>query len=161
MKSARPGKKTKSSATVEGATIVAVGGFPVKFDSVVADVLAALLGHKRIGSLEGVYSASTTRLPARVHYLETRYGWTIERVDKATGCRDGRVAWVKDYFLAPEVIALAMAGGAGDWCANVKAARKAKRTQAAAARRQADLENAARKRRHHPGQGGLFDGGMS
>ncbi|UUZ67368.1 hypothetical protein LP416_21845 [Polaromonas sp. P2-4] len=126
-----------------------------------AEVLARLLNHERLTSLDAVSEASTTRLSAVTFYLADSYGWPIEADDKAAGCRDGRVAWVSEYFLPAEVIAHAMAAGAADWCANVRAARRALRAKAAEARRKAERANAARRGRPHPGQWGLFEGGAA
>jgi len=152
--------KAVSSATRQGGQIIGPGGFPAKLNTVTAEVLARLLNHERLTSLDAVDEASTTRLSAVTHYLWKEYGWPIEAHDKAAGCRDGRVAWVSEYFLAPEIIVRAMAAGAGDWCAKVRAARRARRAHAAQARREAERANAARSaRRHHPGQQGLFEGG--
>ncbi len=153
-------QKAESSVTQQGAQIVAAGGLPVKQNTVTADVLARLLVGERLTSLDTVYEASTTRLGAVVFYLAKEYGWQIESIDKAAGCKDGRVAWVSEYFLPADLIACAMAVGAGDWCTQVRAARCKRRTQAAQARREADRANAARnaRRRQHPGQWGLFEG---
>ena len=154
--------KAASSAPGQGGQIIAPGGLPAKLNTVTAEVLARLLNHERLTSLDAVSEASTTRLSAVTHYLAKEYGWPIEAVDKAAGCRDGRVAWVAEYFLDPQVIARAMAAGAGDWCAKVRAARRARRAHAARARREAERANAARKaRRNHPGQQGLFEGGAA
>ena len=154
--------KAASSAPGQGGQIIAPGGLPAKLNTVTAAVLARLLNHERLTSLDAVSEASTTRLAAVTHYLAKEYGWPIEAVDKAAGCRDGRVAWVAEYFLDPQVIARAMAAGAGDWCAKVRAARRARRAHAARARREAERANAARKaRRNHPGQQGLFEGGAA
>ena len=154
--------KAVSSATRQGAQIIAPGGLPDKLNTVTAEVLARLLNHGRLTSIDAVSEASTTRLSAVTHYLAKEYGWPIEAVDKAAGCRDGRVAWVAEYFLDPQVIARAKAAGAGDWCAKVRAARRARRAHAARARREAERANAARKaRRNHPGQQGLFEGGAA
>ena len=151
-----------SGAARQGAQIIAPGGLPDKLNTVTAEVLARLLNHERLTSIDAVSEASTTRLSAVTHYLAKEYGWPIEAVDKAAGCRDGRVAWVAEYFLDPQVIAHAMAAGAGDWCAKVRAARRARRAHAARARREAERANAARKaRRNHPGQQGLFEGGAA
>jgi len=153
--------KAVSSATRQGAQIIATGGFPAKLDTVTAEVLARLLNYERLTSLDAVGEASTTRLSAVTYYLGKEYGWQVESMDKAAGCRDGRVAWVSEYFLDPEIIARAMAAGAGEWCAKVRVARRARRAHAAQARREAERANAARKaRRHHPGQQGLFEGGF-
>ncbi|WP_041836399.1 hypothetical protein [Acidovorax sp. T1] len=154
--------KAVSSATRQGAQIITPGGLPAKLNTVTAEVLARLLNYERLTSLDAVDEASTTRLSAVTFYLAEKYGWPIEAVDKAAGCRDGRVAWVAEYFLGPEIVARAMADGAGDWCAKVRAARRARRAHAAQARREAERANAARKaRRHHPGQQGLFEGGAA
>ena len=153
--------KAVSSATRQGAQIIGPGGLPAKLNTVTAEVLARLLNYERLTSLDAVFEASTTRLSAVAHYLARQYGWEIEAVDKAAGCRDGRVAWVAEYFLDPEIVARAMATGAGDWCAKVRAARRARSAHAAQAQRDAERANAARKtRRHHPGQQGLFEAGF-
>lgn len=157
MKTPEPSKKDPS-ATGQGAQIISPGEFPAKLNTVTAEVLARLLNHERLTSLGAVSEASTTRLSAVTHYLGKEYGWPIDADDKAAGCRDGRVAWVAEYFLAPEVIARAMAAGAGAWCAKVRAARRVRRTQAAQARRNAARANASRGAgRSAPGQQGLFD----
>ena len=154
--------KAVSSATRQGVQIIGPGGLPAKLNTVTAEVLARLLNYERLTSLDAVFEASTTRLSAVAHYLARQYGWEIEAVDKASGCRDGRVAWVAEYFIAPESVARAIAAGAGDWCAKVRAARRARRAHAAQARREAERANAARSaRRHHPGQQGLFEEGAA
>ena len=154
--------KAVSSATRQGAQIIGPGGLPAKLNTVTAEVLARLLNYERLTSLDAVDEASTTRLSAVTFYLAEKYGWPIEAVDKAAGCRDGRVAWVAEYLLDPEIVARAMATGAGDWCAKVRAARRARRAHAAQARREAERANAARSaRRHHPGQQGLFEEGAA
>lgn len=157
MKTPEPSKKDPS-AIGQGAQIISPGKFPTKLNTVTAEVLERLLNYERLTSLDAVSEASTTRLSAVTHYLGKEYGWPIEADFKAAGCRDGRVAWVAEYFLAPEIIARAMAAGAGAWSAKVRAARRARRTQAAQARRNAERANASRRAgRSHPGQQGLFD----
>lgn len=156
-KSARP-SKAESSTTRQGAQIMTHGSFPARMASVSAEVLARFLSHERLTSLDAVAEASTTRLSAVVHYLAKEHGWCIESTDKATGCRDGRVAWVSEYYLPAETVSLAMAAGAGQWCASVRAARRKQRTKAAEARRSAERLNTMRLRPASPGQRGLFDG---
>lgn len=157
MKTPEPTKKDPS-ATLQGTQIVSSGKLPTKLNTVTAEVLARLLNYERLTSLDAVSGASTTRLSAVTHYLGKEYGWPIEADDKATGCRDGRVAWVSEYFLAPEIIAHAMAAGADVWCANVRAARRAQAAQAAQARVHSQRANASRSdRRSRPGQQGLLD----
>ena len=157
MKNARP-IIDEASAPGTGAAIVTAGAYPAKCATVTADVLARLLAGERLTGLEAVTSASTTRLAAVVDYLQDRYGWTIERSDKATGCKDGRVAWVSVYWLKPDVIAQAFAAGATAWCSDVRAARLRLRTKAAQARSAAERANRARFNRPSPWQSGLFDG---
>ena len=83
--------KAESSATRQGVQIIAAGGFPVKQNTVTADVLARLLAGERLTSLDTVYEASTTRLGAVVFYLANDYGWKIQSIDKAVGAR--MAAW--------------------------------------------------------------------
>ncbi len=160
MKNART-TKAVSSVTRQGDEIMALGRTPTRLNTVTSEVLARLLNYERLTSLDAVNEASTTRLSAVTFYLVKEYGWPIEAVDKAAGCRDGRVAWVAEYFLPPEVVAQAMGDGVGDWCSKVRAARRARRTKAAEAQRIAERFNAALKRRRPPGQWGLFDGGAA
>jgi hypothetical protein len=154
--------KAESSVTREGAQIIAAGDFPAKQNTVTADVLARLLAGERLTSLDTVYEASTTRLGAVVFYLANDYGWPIQSIDKAAGCKDGRMAWVSEYFMPAEIIGSAMATGAGEWCEKVRAARNKRRAHAAQARREASRVNSARNaRRQHPAQWGLFEEGAA
>jgi hypothetical protein len=162
MKNARPSNKTESSATVQGATILTPFGFPVTCNAVCAEVLRRLLCGERLTGLDGVTDASTTRLSAHVFYLEDAYAWQVERIDKVTGCKEGRISYVTEYFLSPSVIEQAMARGAEQWCAKVKAARLRLRANAAKAKQQAERANrAAAKRRQDAEQRALFEGGAS
>ena len=152
----------ESGATRQGTRIIVAGGLPVKQNTVTADVLSRLLVGERLTSLDTVYEASTTRLGAVVFYLENKYEWSVESIDKAAGCKDGRVAWVSEYFLPAEIIACAMAAGAFEWCTQVRAARCKRRAHAAQAQREASRANTARNaRRQHPAQWGLFEGGAA
>lgn len=136
-----------------------IGGFPARKNTVTADVLARLLNGERLTSLDTVYEASTTRLGAFTFRLRDDYGWQIETLPTACGCNDGRVSWVHEYFLPAEVITCALAAGAAEWCAEVRAERRKRRAHAAQAKREAIRANAARHaRRPHPGQCGLFEG---
>ena len=155
----RPTPTNGKPSALAGAEFNRPGHYPERLDTVTAEVLARLLSHESLTGMEAVFGASTTRLAAVVHYLESDYGWTIDRCDIAAGCKDGRVAWVTEYRLNPLTIEAAMAAGAGAWCAEVRRARAALRKKAAQAQRQAALANiAASARRHvHPGQRALFD----
>lgn len=157
MKTPEPSEENPS-ATWQGAQIINPGEFPAKLNTVTAEVLERMLNQQRLTSLDGVSEASTTRLSAVTHYLAKKYGWAIEVHTKAVGCGDGRVAWVAEYFLAPETIACAMAAGAGIWCEQVRAARRARRALSVQARRIAERANSSRSAgRSQPGQQSLFD----
>lgn len=49
-------------------------GLPATLNTVIAEVLARLLNHKRLTSLDAVDEASTTSLSAVTHYLVKEYG---------------------------------------------------------------------------------------
>lgn len=155
----RPTPRTaESSAPVQGGPIISIGRFPARHSTVSAEVLARLLAGERLDGLNAVRTCSTTRLAGYVHYLESRYGWHIKRVDKVAGCKDGRIAWVVEYWLDADVIVQAMVAGGQLWRKEVCSARLKQRTQAEFARRVAKRINAARTRCSQLGQGGLFDG---
>ena len=154
MKNART-NEVETSVTGNGALILA--RFPVRCNTVIAEVLARLLRYERLTGLDAVFDASTTRLAAVVHSLQDAYGWTIERKDKATGCNDGRVAWVSEYYIEPGAVAAAMEGEAAHWCASVWRERTALRAKAAEAKRKAERLNLALKLNRPPlEQGALF-----
>ncbi len=159
MKAPATTEVTTSACQHSSAEFTAPGAYPVRLNTVTAEVLVRLLNYERLTGLEAVLDISTTRLAAVVCYLQSDYGWTIDRRDIANGCKDGRVSWVTEYYLNPLTIESAMAAGAGKWCAEVRRARAALRKKAAQAQRQAALANiAASARRHaHPGQRALFD----
>lgn len=150
----------KPSAPRSSADSIVPGSYPARLNTVTAEVMVRLLNYERLTGLEAVLDISTTRLAAVVCYLQSDYGWTIDRRDIANGCKDGRVSWVTEYYLDPLTIEAAMAAGAGKWCADVRRARAALRKRAAQAQRQAALANiaAAARRRLHPGQTDLFMG---
>jgi hypothetical protein len=159
MEDARNTQKDEASAPGKGAAIVARGMFPVKQNTVTADVLARFIAGERLTGLESVFDCSTTRLAAVVGYLGKDYAWNIQRDNKAIGCRDGRVTRVSVYWLCPNQTEAALAAGAGAWCQEVKAARRALRAKAAKARIEAARANAskaARRAEVDPRQCGLF-----
>lgn len=161
MKNAHPVPKEEAGAPGMGVAIVNPGVLLDKRDTVRAEVLARFIVGERLTGLSAVADSSTTRLSAVVHALGG-YGWTIDHTDKAVGCRDGRVASVREYWMRPDLCAAALAAGAGVWCQEVRAARRALRAKAAQARTAAARSNARKTRRTAPPdtrQGGLFDGG--
>ena len=158
MKKAPDTTKAASSAP-DTAQFTVPGNLPQRKNTVTADVLARLLNYERLTSLDGVYEAGTTRLSAVAFYLDERWGWAIQTTDKATGCNDGRVAWIVEYHLHPDAIAQAMQEGAEAWCAKVRKARLERRKKAAQAEREAARFNAARRTAHRfTGQSSLFEG---
>ena len=142
MKSAHP-IDNKAGAPGTGASIIQPGTLPHRKNTVVADVLSRLLRGQIMTGMDGVFGASTTRLAAHVYYLTDRYGWIFNRRDKAAGCSDGRVAWIREYFLDPAIITVARQRGAATFCNEVSLARTRLRTKAELAKRQAQKANAA------------------
>lgn len=127
----------------QGVAIVTPGGFPMDPASVTAEVLARMLAGEKLTSLSAVFSSSTTRLAHFIWSLYHRYGWVIQRNTKAAGCRDGRVSWVTEYSIAPELAALAV--GREEWREKVMAARAELREEAAAAKKRAETFNSGGK----------------
>ncbi len=158
MKKAPDTAKAASSAP-DTAKFTVPGNLPQRKNTVTAEVLTRLLNHERLTSLDGVYEASTTRLSAVAFHLAERWSWAIQTTDKATGCVDGRVAWIVEYHLHPEAIAQVMQDGAEAWCAEVRKARLERRKKAVQAMRAAAAANAARcPGQRHIGQSSLFEG---
>jgi hypothetical protein len=157
MKSAHTITNEGMSATLAGGSILA-GRLPKLTNTVVADVLARLLGGERVEGLDTVKSSSTTRLAAVAHHLTKKHDWFICREDKAQGCADGRVSTVAVYWLLQSTIADSNKKGAAVWCADVRAARLKLRAKAAEAKRNADAINAACKKRQDDRQADLFGG---
>lgn len=161
MNSAHPIQKDEAGAPGQGAAILASAfqaRFPSRLASVTAEVLARLLRGERLTSLDAVAASSTTRLAAVIDYLTGQYGWAIDRKDLAAGCRDGRVAWVREYHLSAQVIANAQAAGGDGWCAGVWQERQQLRTKAPEARAAATRANLRRHALHQPARSGLLDG---
>lgn len=160
MKAPAPNPKDEAGAPGTGAEIVTPGVLPARQNTVIADVLARLIAGERLTGLDSVMDSSTTRLADVVHKLGKRYGWQIDRTDKAVGCRDGRMTYVSEYRMRADLCAAAVSVGAAPWCQAVRTARRALRAKAAQARANAARFNTAKARRTAPPdtrQGGLFD----
>lgn len=135
------------------------GRLPPRQDTALADVLARALAGEALTAIDALTTASTMRLAGHVNALATRWGWTFVTEDRATGCRDGRVAHVSVYRLDPEAITAANDAGAAEWCAGVRRARAALRARAAEAAKRARRANEARRQRAaDAAQLVLFDG---
>ena len=143
-KSAHP-INDKAGAPGMGTAIVNPGCFPEKLATVTSEVLSRMLQGERLTSLDAVFGASTTRLAAVVCYLEKHHRWTIDREDRAAGCRDGRLSWVTEYRLLPELIEASLAAGSDVWCRSVTAARAKLRRRAADAKWVAARANEKRR----------------
>lgn len=142
MKSAQ-NTKTELSAAV--GTGLIFGELPPKKNSVQAEVLSLLLRGHTLTGMECVFKSSTTRLAAHVHILRSRYGWAVEASERATGCNDGRVAYIAQYKLPPDVLALANSRlNIAEFCKQVHRARLQLRKQAAMSERIAAMKNMAR-----------------
>jgi hypothetical protein len=123
------------------------GVLPARVNTVTASFLAALLEGNTLTGMEAVFRQSTTRAAAWVHYLEGKYGWTIERREVADGTNDGRISWVMRYWLSDEVIEAAFAAGAREWIDRVQAAVSKRRANAGEVKARAARINAGRDMR--------------
>ncbi|MFM0170612.1 helix-turn-helix domain-containing protein [Paraburkholderia sediminicola] len=141
MKNARPHNKAETSAKDKRNSTR--GTLPCRINTVMAGVLAELLEGRTITGMEAVFNQSTTRAAAVIHYLESQYGWSIERTDVAAGTRDGRVAWVTAYWLSIAVRVAAFADGARGWVDEVKDAAWKRRQGASDAKARAAEFNAS------------------
>lgn len=106
------------------------GTFPLKRDTIRADILAGLLSSQTFKGMACVSSQSTTRLSAVIHILGEKYGWPISRREVVDGTRDGRICYVTEYWIEPDTIKDAFKRGAGEWIASVRSARAHLRTRA-------------------------------
>jgi len=163
MKNALPHNKAEQSAVnTRKFTGKPLGAFPSRHNTVTAEILSRLIGGESLTGMDAVYCASTTRLAAVVDYLETAYGWSIDRVDMDVGTSDGRVPVIRAYFLDRATIRRAFDAGALKFCQSVKDARAKTRKQAPKAKAEATKRNAARAAaKFNPHQGTLFSGGAA
>lgn len=141
MKTPDPTTKAESSAPNSAKS---TGTFPPRHDTVIAEVLARLLRKEAITGMDAVFNASTTRLSAFVFRLSKEYGWTIDHVDRDVGTNDGRVTWIRVYYLSQDVIHRANAVDGMAFCRSVKSARAGRRNDAAKAKALASARNARR-----------------
>jgi hypothetical protein len=140
MKNARPHNKESSDLDSRRC----IGAFPVRYDTVTAEVLCQLICGETVTGMDAVFAANTTRLSAFIYTLRNSYGWLIEHRDIAVGTKDGRVAEIRAYFLHRGVIREALAMDAMAFCKTVKAARQKRRKSAGKAYREARTRNARR-----------------
>jgi hypothetical protein len=123
------------------------GALPTRVNTVTASFLAELLEGNALTGMEAVFRQSTTRAAAWVHYLEGKYGWTIERREIADGTNDGRISWVTRYWLSDESREAAFAAGARGWIDRVQAAVSKRRANADEVKALAARINAGRDMR--------------
>jgi len=138
------------------------GTFPIRRNTVTAEVLWHLLDGENLTGMDAVFSASTTRLAAFINYLGGKYNWTIDRVDIDVGTNDGRVTVISAYYLPRSTIRRAFDAGALEFCRSVKEARAKTRKHAPKAIAEADKRNAARAAaKFNPHQNSLFPVGAT
>ncbi len=152
MKNARPQQVETSALDKRNSS---TGILPKRINTVTAGVLAAALEGQFTTGMAAVFNQSTTRAAAVIHRLRTEYGWDFAHKDIATGTSDGRVAWVKVYWLPLHVREAAFKAGARAWIDEVTAAAKKRRKGASKAKARAATLNTMRI---DPRQDGLFDG---
>lgn len=153
---AAPAKELTDNSANSIAADRRIGAFPVRHNTVTAEVLGHLLNGENLTGMDAVFSANTTRLAAVIYYMEQEYGWSIDRVDIDVGTNDGRVATIRAYYLPRATIRRAFDAGALEFCRSVKEARAKCRKQAPKAKAEADKRNAARAAKFNPHQGSLF-----
>jgi hypothetical protein len=141
MKNARPHEVETSALDKRDST---AGILPKRINTVLAGVLAEFIEGRTVTGMSAVFGQHTTRAAAVIHYLETQYAWTIERRDIATGTTDGRIAWVKAYWLPAAAREAAFKAGARTWIDQVRAAAKKRRKGASKARKRAATLNTMR-----------------
>jgi hypothetical protein len=162
VKTPDPTKAESSAPNKRNFTGKPLGAFPSRHYTVTAEILSRLICGENLTGMDAVYCASTTRLAAVVDYLETAYGWSIDRVDMDVGTSDGRVPVIRAYFLDRVTIRRAFDAGALKFCQSVKDARAKTRKHAPKAKAEAAKRNAARAAaKFNPHQGALFSGGAA
>lgn len=120
------------------------GTFPLKTNTIHADVLADLLDSQALKGMGCVVSQSTTRLSAVIHILGEKYRWPISRREVVDGTKDGRVSFVTEYWIEQDAIAAAFEQGAREWILSVRSARAHLRTRARRCKAIAERINARR-----------------
>ena len=117
------------------------GSFPLRKDTVTAEVLTQLLRGETLTGLDSVRKANTTRLGAFIFTLEKNYGWTIARHDVFVGTGDGRMPTITAYYLERSTIRAAFDRGALAFCRAVDSAREKQRQNASKLKREANMRN--------------------
>jgi hypothetical protein len=136
------------------------GYFPVRHDTVTAEVLSRLLRGEHLTGMGAVFCANTTRLAAVIDYLGDSYLWNIERINIEVGTKDGRIAVIRTYFLTRATIRHAFDSGALEFIRSVASARAKLRTKASKVIAEAKRRNGARlSSRIDPRQMTLLGGG--
>lgn len=155
----QPAKELTNHAVNSIAMQLAIGEFPTRHDTVVAEVLCRLLNGESLTGMDAVFDCSTTRLSGAIHYLRKAYGWNTDHADIIVGTNDGRVEEIRVYFFTGAIIRNAFDAGALEFCRSVKAARAATRKHASKARAEAAKRNATRSAtKFDPRQRSLFGG---
>ncbi len=138
MINAQPHNKVELSAVNSANSI---GRFPIRKDTVIAEVLAQLLRGETLTGLDSVKKANTTRLGAFIFTLEKDYDWTIARHDVFVGTGDGRMPTITAYYFERSTIRAAFDHGALAFCRAVESARDKQRQNASKLKREANKRN--------------------
>ncbi len=138
MSNAQPHNKVEPSAVNSANSI---GSFPLRKDTVTAEVLTQLLRGETLTGMDSVRKANTTRLGAFIFTLEKNYGWTISRHDVFVGTGDGRMPTITAYYLERSTIRVAFDFGALAFCRAVDSARDKQRQNASKLKREANKRN--------------------
>ena len=138
MSNAQPHNKAELSAVNSANSI---GSFPLRKDTVTAEVLTQLLRGETLTGLDSVRKANTTRLGAFIFTLEKNYGWTIARHDVFVGTGDGRMPTITAYYLERSTKRAAFDSGASAFCRAVDSAREKQRQNASKLKRDAHKRN--------------------
>lgn len=139
MSNAQPHNKVEPSAVNSANSI---GSFPLRKDTVTAEVLTHLLRGETLTGLDSVRKANTTRLSAFIHSLEKQYDWIVARHDVFVGTGDGRMPTITAYYLERSTIRAASDRGALEFCRAVDSARDKQRQNASKLKREANKRNA-------------------
>lgn len=138
MRNAQPHNKAELSPLNSANSI---GSFPLRKDTVIAEVLTQLVRGKTLTGMDSVRKANTTRLSAFIHSLEKQYDWIVARHDVFVGTGDGRMPTITAYYLERPAIRSAFDRGALAFCRAVDSAREKQRQNASKLKREATKRN--------------------
>ena len=83
---------------------MAAPAFPTRHGTVKAQVLAALLAHRKLTHLDVWREAGSSRCSHHVFILRSENNFPIQTADLVVGCSDGRSETIAQYSLTDEFI---------------------------------------------------------